>query len=532
MKKTGMSSRTDLHPSKHEAGQAIIIIALGFVVLLAFTGLVVDVARVFVQRGELRRAVDAAGLAATGQFRTGATGAQITQAAINLIRSHGISDPQVVVETCGAMGAPPNGTTNNDNLCPPPGKPKRKLVHVSAQADVSMLFLQLVGIPTVQVAADSTAEAAAVDAVLVLDTSESQAYEGPSAYAYNGSSTGCGPADVGADNINRCIKACNDQAATHPCFPLQKTKEAAKAFVDRMYASYDRVAVVSYARNSDSSYPLGLDLNEAKNQIDALRANDHFPDEAPGTPCSYNTIPGERWLCGSSNPGGALLRASQEFSRPPLRPDALWVVIFLSSGGMNATDPPLNPIGDLLTDRYGYCPPKDPLNLLTRDNPPPCRDQRWSVHHPAPMITMTSPLYDAEDYAYDWATYVGEKPGEHGGGGLGVLVYTIALGQKAVCTTAPPQDYNPGPPVQCSNWNPFYEDLDSHLPNTGELFLRYLADIGDNGQIDPIGSEVPNPCYTAPSGVQCGNYYFAPTGDQLLGIFLQIAGRIFTRLSG
>jgi hypothetical protein len=35
-----------------------------------------------------------------------------------------------------------------------------------------------------------------------------------------------------------------------------------------------------------------------------------------------------------------------------------------------------------------------------------------------------------------------------------------------------------------------------------------------------------------PSGVQCGNYYFAPSGNDLLRIFLEIAGRIFTRISG
>ncbi len=55
------------------SGQAIVIIAMGFIVLLGFTGLVVDVARVFVARGSLRRAVDSAGLAAAAQFRQNAT---------------------------------------------------------------------------------------------------------------------------------------------------------------------------------------------------------------------------------------------------------------------------------------------------------------------------------------------------------------------------------------------------------------------------------------------------------------------------
>src|SRR5512144_260073 len=133
-------SYTPSRRANPETGQAIVLIALGFVVLLLFTGIVVDVARVFTQRGELRRAVDAAGLAATGQFRTGAGGQQIRDAAINIIRAHGITDPNVEVQTCGAMGS---FTTANPALCPPPGKPARKLVFVKAEAEVPMLFLQL-----------------------------------------------------------------------------------------------------------------------------------------------------------------------------------------------------------------------------------------------------------------------------------------------------------------------------------------------------------------------------------------------------
>ncbi len=80
------------------------MIALGFVMLLGFTGLVVDVARVFVTRGELRRAVDAAGLAATAQFRTGATGQKIVSAAHDLVATHGVLNPGVIVETCDLAG--------------------------------------------------------------------------------------------------------------------------------------------------------------------------------------------------------------------------------------------------------------------------------------------------------------------------------------------------------------------------------------------------------------------------------------------
>ena len=515
--RTTHSSRTT-----SEAGQAIVLIALGFVVLLAFTGIVVDVARVFTQRGELRRAVDAAGLAATGQFRTGAGGRQIHDAAVNIIRAHGISDPNVVIETCGSMDG---FTTHNPALCPPEGRPARKLVFVKATAEVPMLFLQLIGIPNVAVAGEGTAEAASVDVVLLLDTSESQAYDAPSGLAFTGDpSKGCKPADVGYQNVSACAKACND-SPDHPCFPLQKMKDAAKAFVDQMYGGYDRVAIVSYERDHRSDYPLGTDLAAAKLAVDGLRAFDN----GDGTPCTY--LDTETWKCGSSNPGGALKRAAYELSGNPsnIREDSLWVAVFLSSGGMNATDPIVSSDPDSGT--WGVCPAKVPGNPDSKNNPPPCRDQQWSVHHLAPTETTTSYWYDAEDFAFDNATYLGKRPADESNpDGLSVLIYTIALGQKAVCTTG--ATYSPGPPVTCADANAFYVDIDSGLPNTGELFLRYTADIGDNGQLDPPGSPVPNPCYSSLSGMQCGNYYFAPDGNDLQRIFLEIAGRIFTRLAG
>ena len=514
-------NNTLFNKTKSESGQAIVLIALGFIVLLAFTGIVVDVARVFTQRGELRRAVDAAGLAATGQFRTGAGGQQIHDAAVNMIRAHGITDPNVVVQTCAAMSP---YTEANPALCPPPGKPARKLVFVKAEAPVPMLFLQLIGIPTVNVAGESTAEAASVDVVLLLDTSESQAYDAPSGLAYTSDPTkGCKPSDVGIDKVSACVKACNDDP-NKPCYPLQKIKDAAKSFVDQLYGGYDRVAIVSYSRGSNSDYPLGTDLGAAKGAIDGLRAYDNG-----GVPCPY--LGPEPWKCGSSNPGGALKRAGIELAgdKNKIREDSLWVTVFLSSGGMNATDPIVTSDPDSAT--WGVCPAKDPNNPATKNDPPPCRDQRWSVHHDAPTTTTASYWYDSEDFAFDNATYLGRRPiDEANPDGLSSLIYTIALGQKAVCTTG--LTYEPGPPVICGNWNPAYEDLDSHKPNTGELFLRYAADIGDNGQVDPPGSPVPNSCYSALSGMQCGNYYFAPTGDDLQRIFLEIAGRIFTRLTG
>src|SRR4029078_4999289 len=62
-----------------QVGQTIVIMAFGFIVLLAFVGIVTDVSLMFVRYTTLRRAVDAAAVAAAGQMRrTVPTAAEVT----------------------------------------------------------------------------------------------------------------------------------------------------------------------------------------------------------------------------------------------------------------------------------------------------------------------------------------------------------------------------------------------------------------------------------------------------------------------
>ena len=551
----------DQPPIFRDRGQAIIIIALGFVVLLGFAGLVVDVARVFVARGSLRRAVDAAGLAAAAQFRLNADPINIQISARQFIYAHGIVndaatfyDMSVVtstirVDTCDT--AP-----TDSSLCTTPLR--RKLVRIRAEADVSMTFLQLVGIPNVRVATDSLSEAAAVDVVLVLDASISQAYDAGSMKAWlrnnpdvvvpggvDPDTLACDPASFNGlggtgpygdyNNANHyqnaCAQACNDDS-TRPCYPLTTVKSAAKDFIGQLYQDYDRAAIVTIDRQPQQIFDLSTDLQGAKDAIDAMRVSDHFPDDTAGTPCRFIDDIGNRWRCASSNMGGALRAGADEFRTTPVRTDSLWVMIVLGSGGADTTD--IFPSSfQTDADQFGVCPGRDTL--------PFCRDTRWSTHH----ISDTA-QYDAEDYAYDQANYVGLSPDlsfpalGRPQGGAGILVYTIGLGKKVVCTSLT-DSYSKGPPVICvpSAANQYVDPdtkISPHLSgysNGAESFLRYLADIGDDG--DPTTT----PCNsTAPAdsavqlGAQCGNYYFAPEASGLRDIFLAIAGKIFTRLSG
>ncbi len=547
-----------------QRGQAIVLIAMGFVMLLAFTGLVVDVARVFVTRGELRRAVDAAGLAATAQFRQGATPEKIVNAAHDLVATHGVVSATVTVETCD-LGAP---TIKNDGLCPPTGQPKRKLVRVTASAEVPMLFLQIVGVPNVQISGENTSEAASVEAVLVLDNSESQSYNFaalPEPYASKCSQTKINDVyaclNGGTLEDGTTVTGCNNETITDPnpaypkltrgiCQPFRKTKEAAYAFIKRLYPGYDRVAIVNFNENANNLVPLTGDLEgnsgSAIEMINAMNvyvspSNASQPNPTGHILCDLTTAYGpDFWKCGSSNISEGLIYANNVFgntSNPP-RQDALWVTLLLVDGAANRA--PLNTGLAWSDPQYGVCP------LLERTTPLKCRDADSNSRHKPDDVGPGFGLYDADDYARDAADQLGLNPDKFasplpGGKPAGVLIYTIALGKNSVCSNGTYTPPGGGGAARCDNPNPVYGD-----PDAAEQLLRYVADIGDDGDPttgpcldrappfrDPVTKWDPSGrSDDAGLGLQCGNYYFAPDANELERIFLEIAGRIFTRISG
>ena len=68
-----------------QKGQAMLIIAAGFVSLVAFIGLAVDAGILFANIGHLRRAVDTAALSSANQFREGQDTTDIMRSARELI---------------------------------------------------------------------------------------------------------------------------------------------------------------------------------------------------------------------------------------------------------------------------------------------------------------------------------------------------------------------------------------------------------------------------------------------------------------
>ncbi|MEL6149519.1 MAG: pilus assembly protein TadG-related protein, partial [Chloroflexota bacterium] len=53
---------------RSQTGQAILLLAFGFIILLGFVGIVTDLSILYIRFASLRRAVDSAAVAAAGQF--------------------------------------------------------------------------------------------------------------------------------------------------------------------------------------------------------------------------------------------------------------------------------------------------------------------------------------------------------------------------------------------------------------------------------------------------------------------------------
>ncbi len=91
---------TRLMSKRSRSGQAIILVAFAFIALIAFVGIATDVALLFVRYSTLRRAVDAAAIAAAGQVRESSNYLALNAVAQQFIKVHGLDPTKVVVETC------------------------------------------------------------------------------------------------------------------------------------------------------------------------------------------------------------------------------------------------------------------------------------------------------------------------------------------------------------------------------------------------------------------------------------------------
>lgn len=529
-------------------GQALLLAAVTFVILLAFVGLTTDVGLLFIYYGHLRRAVDAASLAAAAQFREARSIAELTASASQVMNLNGVDPTQytITVQTCET-------NPGDTQLCT---TPRRKLVRVIAELQSPTAFLHLVGVNTINISASSIGEAASLDVVLVIDISESMVWDAAPGTPYRDPSV-CNSADPsGTDGIRG------------ECQPFEEVKRAAINFTSSILnkppdQEEDRLQIVTFANGwspylnqgthfrflNTSVSPVvprwSSDREEVIAEVQNLNVyepgtcfdprNDwqrawqelygtpvayygpcriYYPDNSYGgfdcTACVDDGIFGSfdwdgalyedaEWSTfPTTNIGGGLLKAGNMFYYDT-REESLWVVVLLTDGMANATDPtPGDRINRQNTYPIGFCPDgRGPTPVL-----PLCQDENIDTRH-----ANGDDEYDADDYARDMADFVGclgtnpadtcDDPGQ------GAVMFAIGLGNEILNN------------VNEVNDRPY-----------GAALLRYVAARGYDGDT------ATDPCDLNPDYRDwCGNYYFAPQGPQLSRIFEDIASRIFTRIT-
>jgi Mg-chelatase subunit ChlD len=345
--------------TRGERGQVLILVALAFIGLLAIIGLAVDAGTLFIGMGQLRRGVDSAALAAAAQFREGRNINDLTASAQEFFQLNegAPTVTDVTVETCATT----------QSLCP---TSKKKYVRVTAQAEVQFSFLPVIGISKITISSSAVAEAASLDVVLAIDTSDSMAYETP---WQNGTCKYDQYGDPRSyDDLNQCIAECNQ---ANNCQPFRDVKDAAKSFIDRLNTPYDRVSVVTFSQQTNLVLKLQSDKTVAKNTIHNLDVSNAL---TPGVgTCTWTTLGDDPSGCTNTSIGGGLMAAASAFTDPAgginaVHEESLWVAILLTDGAANASIP--NPADPSIVNIY--CPPttcsmdpsRIPIMFMTRAN--------------------------------------------------------------------------------------------------------------------------------------------------------------------
>jgi hypothetical protein len=219
-------------------------------------------------------------------------------------------------------------------------------------------------------------------------------------------------------------------------------------------------------------------------------------------------------LSANSTCTGCGMRVASNLLRSYGSDSAVWVIIFLSDGVANQTDVARNRPETVVWPMNGYCKGSFATETfwrmrcidLTPNDPRYCIDASSDTCPPDSFPDSSGQAYSPEDYARDMtdeAALLIRSTNSHEPAGNDIAIYSIGLG----------------------NWVGRY----SLWPGSGEAYgeglLRYMAAVGDDGD------RVTDPCAGKSEKTNCGQYYYAATGDALLPIFENIASRIYTRIA-
>ncbi len=568
--------------------QILVIFAFVVLALLGFIGLAVDLAQFLIYRAYVRRAVDAAAMAAASHFRSQYTSIDqmrqgMRRAAMEALALNGIDLSSFDVNIDLVTSVDPDPTDPTKPICDDPNQDatavpdkyicfprNRKKVWVRAEISYTPAFMRIFGFDRITLTSDAVGEAASLDVVLVIDISGSMAYAGnPPNDKANGQQDDPSYCNNYTDNGDLILDAAEREKV---CLPFEYVRIAAIKFVRQILdlpcpdpadptqcLEQDRLGLVFFStgwesdpgafrgtfwaiapdgspwfkRRSDAEnmlwqakvYTPEMDWRTwaaagypgwrgvARLYLDNKNGTPCPPGE--GTPCYWGNVcmaPSSPYTCTTTNLGGALYMASQVLATD-YREDALRVVVLLTTGVANTSGPvnawgtpfptPEAPPATIDPNRpYGYCP------KYTWSYTPKwtiCRDHNTLSRRTNP----NDPNFDADDYAYYFADYLGCPPdptqaADRGCAvaGLGAVMFAIGMGDEVLSTKA-------------------------GTPPAGAVFLRYVANLGDDNDPRPDN----DPCQGVPYNQDCGNYFYRASGADIEAVFLEIANRIFTRLS-
>ncbi len=556
---------------KNESGQALMLLAISFVTLLAFIGLVTDVGSLYITHTQLKRAVDAAAVAAANNVKITSPGEpysvrkqKVTEAAREMLALHHISDISLLeVFLCDDTVKP----ADFDAMCPDTGDSPRKLAYVKAVQEAPIFFLHIFGLENVPLTTNAVGEAATVDLVLVIDTSESMASD-----IDCGGDGSCTP---GYDPNNFNPSACN---LANNCYPLRQAKDAAKALIARLLPGYDQVAIVHYDYRAHHIFGLDSDIMAAIGAVDTIHVHDDAPAallewSKPSPMGGYQTFnpiyPDDRDGNGQDADPGAPCTDLIDFRTAAAGRD-LWD---------DTTGEPCD--DDTIRDAYDWNGDGDYTNDHAEGSSK-SREQNSQVstcigcglrlgaevlRNGGRMDSVWVMVFLSDGIANlsDDSTSNPDIPGgyEYGFCGddpsssfWGSFCIDRNLGGSAgrFCLDSPSSECPPGS-TSTTNSGPYsVEDyaldmidaaalLESSNPDEplGEdmviysialgaasaqpQVLRYMANLGEDG------SRLNDSCASEPPTSNCGNYYYAPTGAYLDQIFESVASRIFTKIS-
>ncbi|MBL8095518.1 MAG: VWA domain-containing protein [Anaerolineales bacterium] len=528
------------------------------------------------------------------------------------------------------------------NLCAGNDQIPRKQLRVEGTLTVRFFFMQIIGFQSTTLTTNAVSEAASIDLVVVFNTNELFAQTtdlgcGTSPFtgndlcynAYFDPDAGTHTDPASSQTYEGCNGSAGSAAGKNPedgsdkCRPLWDAKQAAKRLVDTMYAGYDRVAVVGYDFQSTIYSGLSANLGARATgstdssgvyaAIDNLTLRDSASGVQLGGIFSYNPL---SILCNggsntaipagcadeSPNPNystfagcvGCGIRVASNILKASGRPEALWVIVFLSDGYVNVADVPdiytgasgLAASGLDVAFQNGFCPGDLGTGLWTK---PACQmpgfdqngdgdytdtyiDNGFSTRENEvrnPDLRLCGPYHPAADGGQSLcppgALWVGDSgiasassvaPAPEAlpvSNGLEfVYAYdTVDYAKDMIDFAALTITCNAGLGTCGANgawpW-PAANDYNDNEPRIGGNIVIYSIGFGRAIGIPPrIGENVlrymaavgddgdrnTDPCadQSAPPLASCGNYYYAPDAGALGPVFEDIASKLYTRLT-